>query len=284
MSADKLENVLKNTQNFFSQNLHTAVPGVVVSFDAATQLAQIQVGIKTLLIDNNEIEIPPLINVPMTFIRGGGFSQTLPIAAGDECLITFCEKSIDRWKKDGSGFSPEHARKHSLSDAVASVTLSSQKNVIPNFDAANLQIKKDDGTVSITLNSDSSFKIISNNATIEINPNSDIILKNDGGEISLKNDKTVTIDNSLGNVSIDPSGNVSLGNGSALASSGSVMSLFANGKIDISSRSEGESLFDILKSTLNTLAVTTVTHNGTRPIDQQSDFAALAARINKFIP
>ena len=284
MKQELLEEVVANGLKSYSNKTHTAIPATIVAFDPENQLAQVQIAINTLLVDNKEIEIPPLINIPVAFIRGGGFSFTQPIAVGDECLLVFCEKSIDRWKTSGAGFTAENTHRHALSDAIASVFISSQPNKIPDFDAENLQLKKDDGSVSVTLKKDGSFDIVSNSATITIDDASNITAANDGGTLVINSDKNISLSNDSGAVSIDPSGNVSLGNVGFLQSGGSALTLFANGKINMVSDTEGESLFDILKDTLNTLAITTVTHEGTHPINQQGTFASLAARINKFIP
>lgn len=149
------------------KDLHTAMPGIVESFDAATQLASVQPAVRRVFItrDSTNIEIltpsdlPILINVPVIFPRGGGFSMTFPVKKGDECLLVFCERSIDNWHATGKVKIPGARRFHDLSDATAFVGLSSIPNKVPNYDDTNLQIKKDDDSVSITLNADGSLDI-----------------------------------------------------------------------------------------------------------------------------
>lgn len=148
------------------KDLHTSMPGIVVSFDAATQLASVQPAIKRIFkTDDGEKELltptnlPVLINVLVQFPRGGGFSMTFPVAQGDECLLVFCERSIDSWHQYGTVREPGARRFHSLSDATAFVGLSSVPNKVPGYDAVNTVIKKDDGSVSISLNADGSLAI-----------------------------------------------------------------------------------------------------------------------------
>lgn len=176
MTADRIENVIKNSLVNFSNNLHTAIPGTITQFNAETQLATIQPAIKTLLINSEEIDMPMLSNVPICFIRGGGFSFTQPVQSGDECLIIFCEKSIDRWKKDGAGFIANDSRKHSLSDAVACVFASSTPNAIPNFHTGGLEIKKDDDSVSIKLDDDGTLRTVSNKTEIINKPSGESLI------------------------------------------------------------------------------------------------------------
>ena len=148
------------------KDLHTSIPGIIESFDAEKQLATIQPALKRIFITQDgekEIltpsDLPILINVPIIFPRGGGFSLTLPVKKGDECLLVFCERSIDNWHKTGGVQVPGAKRFHSLSDATAFVGLSSLANKIPNYDDTNTQLKSDDGKVEITLLTDGTISI-----------------------------------------------------------------------------------------------------------------------------
>lgn len=148
------------------KDLHTSIPGIVESFDAEKQLATIQPAVKRVfIIQNGDTEIltpsdlPILINVPVIFPRGGGFSLTFPVKKGDECLLTFCERSIDNWHETGKVKIPGAKRFHSLSDATCFVGLSSLTNKIPDYDDTNTQLKSDDGKVEITLLTDGTISI-----------------------------------------------------------------------------------------------------------------------------
>lgn len=148
------------------KDLHTSMPGIIETFDPVKQLASIQPAIKRIFITREgDIEIltpanlPILINVPIIFPRGGGFSLTFPVKKGDECLLTFCERSIDNWHETGQVRVPGARRFHSLSDATAFVGISSLTNKIPNYDDTNVQLKSDDGTVEFTLFTDGTAKL-----------------------------------------------------------------------------------------------------------------------------
>lgn len=148
------------------KDLHTSIPGIIESFDAEKQLASVQPALKRIFITQDgekEIltpsDLPILINVPIVFPRGGGFSLTFPVKKGDECLLVFCERSIDNWHRTGGVQVPGAKRFHSLSDATAFVGLSSLVNKIPNYDGINTQLKSDDGKVEITLLTDGTISI-----------------------------------------------------------------------------------------------------------------------------
>lgn len=140
------------------KDLHTAMPGIVESFDPVKQLASVQPAIKRIFkqVDADTeflvpTDLPILINVPVIFPRGGGFSLTFPVKQGDECLLTFCERGIDRWHQFGGVQEPVGRRFHALSDATAFVGLSSLNNKTPNYATDGVELKKDDGSVSIKL-------------------------------------------------------------------------------------------------------------------------------------
>ena len=158
---DTLASVIAKGYKEGIKDLHTSLPGIIVSFNPATQQASIQPAIKRVFIARGAEEqiltpspLPVLINVPIIFPRGGGFSLTFPVKQGDECLIMFCERSIDNWHQFGGVKSPTARRFHDLSDAVAYVGLSSLPNKIPDFNADDTELKSDNGAVIFTIRED----------------------------------------------------------------------------------------------------------------------------------
>lgn len=190
--ATLASNIKKGIENYV-KDLHTSMPGIIVSFDASTQLASVQPAIKRIFKTNDgekelmtPTELPLLINVPVQFPRGGGFSLTFPVKPGDECLLVFCERSIDYWHKFGGVQEPGARRFHHLSDATAFVGLSSLVNKVPAYDPINTVIKKDDESVFIKWNADSSLSVHADN---NINVTSD-------AEISMTAASSISIQSS----------------------------------------------------------------------------------------
>jgi hypothetical protein len=152
------------------KNLHTSIPGIIQSFDPVRQLANVQPAIRRIFISRESEEsiltpspLPLLINVPVIFPRGGGFSLTFPVKSGDECLLVFCERSIDNWHQYGGVKDPIARRFHDLSDATAFVGLSSMPNKVPEYNGEDTELKSDDGSVVFTIRLDgtSTLKAIS---------------------------------------------------------------------------------------------------------------------------
>lgn len=150
-------------QAFFSmiQDVWTALPGEIVSFDETKQTVEVQptIKIKTKLAGEiQEFTLPVLPDIPIVFPHGGGFSLTFPVKKGDECLLVFSSRCIDGWWNSGGIQSEAEIRNHSLSDGFAIIGPVSKRNMIHDYDNSGIVIKKLDNSSKITIN-DSGIQI-----------------------------------------------------------------------------------------------------------------------------
>jgi hypothetical protein len=140
----------------FGHDLRVSIPGIVVSVNS-NQTVNVQPAIQENMLQNAniaQVNLPVLSDVVLGGYRGGGFSVTLPIKAGDEGLLVFSDMCIDAWWQQGapsSGPMPNQVerRRHDLSDAYFLPAGWSQPRVLPAYSTTALQIRKDDGTVYI---------------------------------------------------------------------------------------------------------------------------------------
>jgi len=132
-------------------DIHTALPGRVVKFNANQNTVTVESMITQILTDGNNLALPPLVDVPVQFPRGGGFVVTFPISDGDEGLIVFNERCIDGWWANGDKSAPMDARLHDYSDAVFIPGISSLKNIIPNVFMDGVSMQTVDGGTYIRL-------------------------------------------------------------------------------------------------------------------------------------
>lgn len=174
------------------KDLHTALPGIIESFDSTTQLATVQPAVRRIFktVDENiemviPTDLPKLINVPVVFPKGGGFSLTFPISKGDECLLIFCERDISSWYEKGGVQTPNKKRFHSLSDAVAHVGISSKINPISNFNNSAMELRNSDRSTRIELGDSGTIDIHAD--TVNVNANT-TNLGTGGDEIARKGD------------------------------------------------------------------------------------------------
>lgn len=131
-------------------DVHTALPGQIISYDHTTQRATIQPCLKKSYLDGTTQEMPILNNVPVIFPRAGRASLTFPVASGDTCLLLFIERSTDLWKSVGGVVAPDDPRKFDLSDAVAIMGLmpftenslsDNNEDVLLTYKGSNIRIK-----------------------------------------------------------------------------------------------------------------------------------------------
>ena len=87
-------------------SLHCALPGMVVTFDAERQTADIRLAKKGL---------PVLRGVPVFL------PAPFEIREGDVCLVVFADHDIDAWLDSREDGEPASSRMHSLSDGFAFV-------------------------------------------------------------------------------------------------------------------------------------------------------------------
>lgn len=147
---DLLESAIQEGVATALKELHTCLPGQIISFDDATQTADIQPTIK-MKVGENLQNLPVLSGVPVRFPKSADFSLSFPLAADDEVLLIFSERSLDTWLTHGGIQNPFDVRRHDLSDAFAVPMAYSQKNLIPSFPSANLEMKANTGSAKVEL-------------------------------------------------------------------------------------------------------------------------------------
>lgn len=167
----------------------TALPGIVNSFDPAAMTVTVQPSIKGQVQDESgqstPIDLPLLVDVPVTFPCGGGFTLTHPIKKGDECLVVFASRCIDGWWQDGGVSGTPDERMHDLSDGIAIVGPRSQANKLdPAVDADNVQLRTDDGKAHITMMPDYTIRAQNPAARVELTP---------AGEVAAEADVKITL-------------------------------------------------------------------------------------------
>ena len=140
--------------NRMAAQMRCAMPGVIQSFNPATQTASVQPAIKmkrNLGEGVSHVDLPVVQNVPVVlpFAQGAGLLLTLPIQSGDECLLVFADRSIDNFTQ-GGGLQPTVTtanentttpRAHSLSDAICIPGIISNPQAVPEYSNENIELR-----------------------------------------------------------------------------------------------------------------------------------------------
>jgi hypothetical protein len=145
--------------------IHTAMPAQIVSYDPAKMTVTVQPALQLTHFKRDGTREPVTIahiqDVPVWFPSGGGHILTFPIAAGDECLLVFSERSIDFWYQHGGVQKPSDLRMHDINDPICLVGMRPQTGVLggaasgrssgPAAHGGAAQLRSDDGNTVITL-------------------------------------------------------------------------------------------------------------------------------------
>jgi phage baseplate assembly protein gpV len=160
----------------------TALPGLVESFDPQAMTVAVQPAIQGM--QENEagkalaVNLPLLVDVPVVFPSGGGFTLTHPIKPGDACLVVFASRCIDGWWQSGGVAQGPDNRMHDLSDGFALVGPRARaKTLSPAVDTQRVQLRTDDGQAHVTMSPD--YTILAQNpaAKVELSPGGDVTME-----------------------------------------------------------------------------------------------------------
>jgi len=119
--SDIISNAIKSVIS----GMHTCLPGRIKSYDYTTQKANVLPLLRDVYADNQKIDMPVIINVPVIFPAIGSVGLTFPVNPGDGVLLVFAERSIDKWLSKGGVVTSDDPRWFDLSDAIAIVGLNS---------------------------------------------------------------------------------------------------------------------------------------------------------------
>jgi len=115
-----LSRLLQEAFECSMSDVHTALPGVVVSYDAATRRADIQPSLKRKMPGGKFLEFPVVPDVPVIFPRTKNCTIHFPLEKDDEVLLVVSERGTDIWKgKGGKGIEESDPRRFDLQDCFA---------------------------------------------------------------------------------------------------------------------------------------------------------------------
>lgn len=142
--------IMKQVVNYSLTNIHTCLPGEIVSYDYTKQKATVQPLLKKRYSDGTIQDLPEITCVPVVFPSGNDFSIHWPLDAGDNVLLLFSERSIDEWLSKGGEVAPLDPRKFDLSDAIAIPGLIPFAETETPHDSTSYNLKIGDARVKIT--------------------------------------------------------------------------------------------------------------------------------------
>lgn len=156
---------LRANNTALQSTVWTALPGFIVSFDAAKNTCQVQTTLQMRVLDPKGVEswvtIKPLVDCPVVFPSGGGYTLTFPLRAGDECLVVFSARCIDSWWHSGGIQIQNELRMHDLSDGFVMPGPRSLPNVAAGISTTDVQLRSDDGLAYVSINPAGDISVVS---------------------------------------------------------------------------------------------------------------------------
>jgi hypothetical protein len=150
--------------------LFTSDIGIIDSYDpnagTCTAILATQQKVRNAAGVETWVTLPKLVDVPVCFPGGGGFTLTFPVTKGDEAVIVFAQRCIDTWFQSGAapGTDPGQVqadlRMHDISDGCAFVGIKSQpRRLSPAASTSGAQLRSDDGATVIEIGEGGVVKI-----------------------------------------------------------------------------------------------------------------------------
>lgn len=170
--------VMRRLRDTIGADIRIAEPGIIESFDASKQTVTVSIALKERTVIEGNVtweEIPTLVDVPVVLPRAGGYVVTMPIVAGDECLVIFGDKCMDAWWQSGGKQNPMELRRHDLSDGYAILGCWSQPRAISNYSTSTVQLRNESGAAYLEI-SGNNINIVGDvvtiigNTKIDLNP------------------------------------------------------------------------------------------------------------------
>ena len=132
--------------------VNTALPGIVETYDATTKRARVTPAIRLIHTDGTTETRAPIVNAPVVFPSGGGFTLLFPVAVGDAVLLVFSERGLTQFKETFAESDPDRDLLFSEADAI----------VLPGFGALSVtpatttgaSLQSEDGGNSIQIETD----------------------------------------------------------------------------------------------------------------------------------
>lgn len=155
--VQEVENLARGVLN----DVHTAIPGIIVSYDAGSGMASVKPKAELNTSDGRKFSYPEVSGVPLVFPQGNSQKAAIgfPVKSGDSCLLIICENDLQSFVKENKNTG--NSMKFDLTNAIcipgmfrsgseAAIKADSENAfVIMNEEDAIVMIKQDEISLSL---------------------------------------------------------------------------------------------------------------------------------------
>ena len=96
---NNLTDALQFVFNQLIKDLYISIPGIIESYDSATKRCRVKPAINLKLTNGEIEEQASIINVPVIWPGGGGFTLLSPLPSGSPVEIKFSQRGITKFKE-----------------------------------------------------------------------------------------------------------------------------------------------------------------------------------------
>lgn len=161
--AQEVENLAREVM----EEIHTALPGKIVSFNAKSCVAKVKPIGRFTTQDDETMVFPVITDVPIVFpfCSSKNAGVFFPVKPGDSCLIIISEVELDEWRKSAESDAP---LRFDLSSAVAIPGLMKKGNSLLSESCSNnaviiaskdAKVMVSDTSVSVSFEDEKTFEV-----------------------------------------------------------------------------------------------------------------------------
>lgn len=169
MAIDNLSELIKRTIIQTMRQLRVSMPCEVVRYNSKRQMVDVRIVQPEIDLAGNNIPMPVITNIPVSFVRCGNSHITHPINKGDTGFIIFADRDISSWVETNNTSVVDSARTHSMQDSYfVPGIVGGGTNANPN----DVEIKYNNTTIHLRKNGDVDINTPSKvnvNASSEVN-------------------------------------------------------------------------------------------------------------------
>ena len=167
--VDNLSELIKRTMIQTMRQLRVSMPCEVVRYNSNRQMVDVRIVQPEIDLAGNNIPMPVITNIPVSFVRCGNSHITHPINKGDTGFIVFADRDISSWVETNNKSVVDSARTHSMQDSYfVPGIVGGGNNANPN----DVEIKYNNTTIHLRKNGDVDINTPSKvnvNASSEVN-------------------------------------------------------------------------------------------------------------------
>jgi len=206
------QNQQKELINRLLYGVNTCIPGIIDAFYPETQTVTVTPAIQLRVLDADRQETfedpPALVQVPVCypFAVTAGYALTLPIRAGDPCVLVFSQRAIENWHAKGGIQPPEDfaemSRHHDLNDAFAMICAPALPQVLTDWLMDGIELRNRSRDTRVSIRDNRTVEVVAGTASMTIT--------NPGHQVTgpIVTDSTLSVGTSDSGVFLDMTGKV----------------------------------------------------------------------------